>query len=207
MKAESEIRQQAQFLAEELGECLLLVKVHELLEDKHSWSRDLARRLIPGELSLLSKMVDQKLGIGPISEQYLRVIYANEVAGFQGQASMFFRAFVETTRRSLHPGVFAEGILAFRLSVAEILSRDLSISALNLLDPESNNAVLIKAYNNAALYDLDRCKKGLEDVLDMAENQESISPWDDVWEYVLLTRLNSRLNAIRSPQHEPERTA
>ena len=186
-----ELSQQTKFLEAELGPCVLVVKCYELL-GRQSEARAMARQLTGAELDFLAQTIEKKLGYGFISEQFLRAIYVFGVAEMPQQITSLFRSFVETAKRSVKSEGMWDGLRAFRLAVGQIMARDYS-SLSGIVVSECFGAAVSRAWLARSNDLMQQCLDDLQDAVDIAENDDVIAPWDDVWEYVLMVRIKRLL--------------
>jgi len=145
-------------------------------------------------------MIKRGIGIGPLSEQFVRTVYGFEAAGMHDHAVSVFQSFVEAIRRYLKPGKSLEMLQGFRLATAQVLVNDVSDEAGSLLHPDSFAARIAGAWQSGAADAIEACFEELEHITEILENEDLLAPWDDVWHYVLLSRLRVRMAQLASKE-------
>jgi len=188
-----ELVEKARYLEQELGPCLLVVKCYDLLGERRAEIRQMASQVSRAEISRLAEMSQRGFGIGPMSEQFLRVIYAFQIAGESAQAMQSFKAFLAKVTPKIDSELRLSGLAALRLAVAAVIVGDRQSDLTDCLAPESFGAAIAHAWRSGSRQLLEPIADRLEDQIETAENEGQIAPWEEGWNYVLLRSLRDFL--------------
>ncbi|MEQ1886548.1 MAG: hypothetical protein ABL967_15900 [Bryobacteraceae bacterium] len=179
-------------LEKQLGPCVLVLRCHELLGDQPEETRRLAERIVLRELQNLSSMIRQAPGAASTAEQFLRTIYSLQMARRSSEALSAYQRFVSTFRKAAPATTIPIGA-AFRIAVSTVILDRRDPEILNILSENSLPWRLSRAWASENADLLEEIFAEIEDAVLDQEDADRLHPWDDTWHYILLSRLERRL--------------